>query len=919
MIGHKKDHYELIRSLGKGGMGEVFLAYDSLCERQVALKMIREQLLKFPSSTARFLREAKIAAQLSHPCIIPIYSISQDPKNIYYTMSYVEGETLKQILKNAREREKKGEPLDPMGSIPNLARIFLSVCQAIAYTHSKGILHRDLKPENIIVGTFGEVLILDWGLADFIDKPMDLSELPAAEETPSDLTHPGTIVGTLTYLAPERVLGEDASIQTDIYSLGGILYTLLTLHLPFHRTTLKEFKKWATKEELVDPQEMAPYRDIPKQLSDIAKKCLAKDKTKRYSSVSELILDLEHYIEGKPDWLLAASLNIRMKKDWEFQENILFAKHVALTRETEIMEWVSLMISREGFSGHTCLETELRLLAHSEGIGFLLSVPKASERKGLEEGYCLWIGSEREKGVTLFRSHVEVVHIDDLFLLNDVKYKIRIEKTDTHLRFSLDGTVKIDYATQIPMTGTHVGVLYRDDLFEIGPINIFLGAQNVMVNCLAVPDAFLASKNFSTALSEYRRIAHCFERRIEGREALFRAGISLLQQALATSFLEEKQELLNASLNEFSKLHTTPSAPLEYLGKSLVYQAEGDSEEEAKCLELALRKYPKHPLSSLLVEQITFRLHEASYKDRLATYHLALLSERFLPHLFSNPDHRRLIESLQRHLEPLPFIEDPPSSITLELAFFLAKPQTIIDLIERNRSNSLFVANGLYALLVLKQNSFVETHFSLLDHDPLRKKQIEIALMPVQHALESFFTLSTFTLSFIELRTLIYLLERAFDEGIAFFTLPFFEKLDGFSLSDAMRVDCDVRHLWALLYEGQIMQAGNLIKRYPLEWLQNEKSPFYSLFGCYLWMTEGEAIAMAYFEGTLSIPFPPTSLLLAHYLMGTIDLDGPWMSQAFFWEKLQLFRQLILFYRCTHNPTQAELTTKKLHSLKSSL
>jgi eukaryotic-like serine/threonine-protein kinase len=902
--------YELIKSLGKGGMGEVFLAYDTVCERPVALKLIREELLKFPAIRKRFLREAKIASQLSHPSIIPIYSISQDENKIYYTMAYVEGETLKQILKVTRVQEKKQEPLHPIGcSIPSLARIFLSVCQAIAYTHSKGILHRDIKPENIIVGNYGEVLLIDWGLADFINSSLEETSIDISMGR--DLTNPGKIVGTLTYLPPERALGEEASVSTDIYSLGAILYQLLTLQLPFKRTTLKEFKKQMAQEELVDPQEMAPYRDIPKPLADIAKKCLDPDKAKRYQTVSDLIDDLEHYIEGKPDWLLATELYIENKQHWEFQENVLFTKYIALTRETEIMEWVSLMVSKDAFPGHTCLETEICLKEKNRGIGFLLSVPEADERKGIEEGYCLWIGSEKEQGSKLFRSNVEVLSLPELFLLNDVKYKIRIEKTDTHLRFFLDEKLKINYISQIPMIGSHVGLLYRDDEFEITPLKIFLGAQNAMVNCLSVPDAFLSDKNFSAALREYRRIAHCFEGRMESREALFRAGITLLKQATVA----HSPSLFALALDEFSKLHATPGAPLEYLGKSLVYKAEADVEEEVKCLELSLRKYSKHPLISLIVEQIAFRLHEASHKDRLAAYHLALLTKRFLPQLFLNPDHQKLIDSLQKHFDPLFFIEDSSQSIVLELAFFLGKRKTIFELLEEKKEDTRFVANALLCLMELKTEKVEELLF-FLERDPLRKKQIEIALMPLEKAFEAFFTLSTFTLSFIEQRTLIFLFERALDEEKAFMILSCIEKLDAFSLSDAMRVDFDKYALWAFLYENQLMQAGNLLKRYPIEWLQNEKTFFYFLFGCYLWVTEGREIAMTYFEGTLILPFPPETTLLAHYLLGFIDLKQGWIKQAFFWEKRSLLRQLILFHRCcTQDLPQATHFSTQLHSL----
>src|ERR1700722_6005549 len=142
--------YTYLKAIGKGGMGEVVLAYDPVCDRQVAIKRIRPDLKKHHGLRNRFLREAKITAQLTHPGIIGIFSIHQDEDEIYYTMPYIEGETLRQILKNAHQKLRKAKVA---GSIAALLPIFKSICQTVSYAHSKGVLHRDLKPENILVGT----------------------------------------------------------------------------------------------------------------------------------------------------------------------------------------------------------------------------------------------------------------------------------------------------------------------------------------------------------------------------------------------------------------------------------------------------------------------------------------------------------------------------------------------------------------------------------------------------------------------------------------------------------------------------------------------------------------------------------------------------------------------------------------------
>ena len=241
-------------------MGEVFLAYDTTCGRRIALKRIRSDLVEHIQMHNRFMKEARITSQLTHPSIIPIYAIHGQDQQVYYTMPFVEGETLKQILRITRLQEKKGEKLHHIGgSIPALVRIFLSICQAIAYAHSKNVLHRDIKPENIIIGQYGEVLILDWGLAkmlhpDSTEQEFGEDSVDETRERPyHGLTNIGKVVGTVSYMAPERAIGSPANVQTDIYSLGVILYQILTLQQPFKRGTLKEFRETLHLEVLHDP------------------------------------------------------------------------------------------------------------------------------------------------------------------------------------------------------------------------------------------------------------------------------------------------------------------------------------------------------------------------------------------------------------------------------------------------------------------------------------------------------------------------------------------------------------------------------------------------------------------------------------------------------------------------------------------
>ncbi len=703
--------YAILQSLGKGGMGEVYLAKDPVCGRQVALKRIRPELRSNKTIQNRFLREAQVASALSHPSIVPILAIQTTPPDVYYTMPFVEGVTLRQILRS--NRDQGAHPT--VKSIPALARIFLQVCEAVAYTHSKGILHRDLKPENIIVGKYGEVMILDWGIADFIDHIGEEEPLPEKKIPGEDLTRPGKITGTLAYMAPERLTGKSSSVQTDLYALGVILYQMLTLHLPFQRKTIAAFRRQVHNEQLIDPIEMAPYRDIPHQLSAVCCRCLARSEENRYKNVEALINEIKNYVEGRPEWILSAELKPDRKEDWQFQENILLAKNIAITRSLDVTEWAELMVSKSGFANNMRLEAEVRLSEQGHGLGFLLSIPE--ERHSLEEGYCLWIGHAACK---LFRNNVQL--LEAKILQPKIWHSIAIEKIDDHVKFFVDGKLKLHFASHLPLAGNHVGLLHKDGDFELKNLKVYDASHNAMIGCLAVPNAFLSHKLYDTALQEYRRIGQSFPGRMEGREALFRAGLTIIEKAKA----EENDQLYHSALKEFEKLYRTPGAPLEYLGKSLVYQALSDTEEEAKCLELALRKFPNHPLLPMLKEHIVYRMHESSLNNREAAYRIILLAIRHIPDLLENPDTSHLIDSLEENLEPLPFIEkcdDRLNSISILLAFWLAKVPILVEIAQSLRENPVLFNNALVCLQELEASDALE---KFLPNKPRKKKTLVV-------------------------------------------------------------------------------------------------------------------------------------------------------------------------------------------------
>ncbi len=927
--------YKILRSLGKGGMGEVFLAYDPICEREVAIKCIKTELKNKKSIQNRFLREAKIASQLTHPSIIPIYSIHQDPDNIYYIMSYVEGETLRQVLRATKEQEKKGLPLHPIGkSIPALVRIFLDVCEAIAYTHSKRILHRDLKPENIIIGKYGEVMILDWGIAESMDALTPSSEEINPHGT-VEMTRPGKVAGTIAYMAPERAIGKPSSILTDIYALGVILYQMLTLELPFHRGNLQAFRKIMKNEKLPDPFEIAPYREIPQGLVQIVQKCLEVSEEKRYQTVQALIEDITNIIEGKPEWVYMAELSIKNKKDWEFQENILFARHTAITRKIDTSEWVNLMVSKETFSENIRLSAEISIQKEGQGIGFLFNIPESAKRKSVEEGYCLWIGFQEFPICQLFRSNVLIMEAPALHSLSLNKWHIlTIEKVNDHIRCYLGGELILSYSSHLPLAGTHVGLLLKDDAVSLRKFQIFMGSHNALVNCLAVPDAFFAHKDYDIALQEYRQIGKCFPGRAEGREALFRAGLTLLEKAKTEKGKKEKAALFDLAHKEFENLHGTPGAPLEYMGKSMVFEALQDHQEEAKYLEFALRKFPKHPLLPILEEHIIYRMHESSHQNRDTAYRMILLAIRYFPRTIKSKDTSNLINSLEKHWEHLPFLElSPPAAYTnhaarlaLILAFWINRKETLMEIVKaltkHEPCDEISLENALFCLLELGYFKELKEMILYLKTKPTARKGLDLlslALLspykPASLSLKNFFSLIPSKFSRRETRVLLYILKKALLKKETASIEAFWKKRKEYTFEKADLPYLDSLLLWHLLKEERIKEASTLLSSYSKDILEQEESPLFFPYGAYLYLSENPEKAMIHFSHVLEIPFPPTTSLPAHFLIGRIDEKKGWIKEAFLWEKKELYRQLALFFLTIGDDAQYKQFEKKASSL----
>ncbi len=290
--------------VGKGGSGIVESCIDPALGRRVAVKMLQPQFRDDSRHRRRFVREARIMAQIEHPNVMPVHELGECGEgNYYYTMKYLKGTSLHQVLDRLRQDSPGADSEFP---IARLIDIFEHVCQAVAFAHSRGVIHRDLKPENVMIGSFGEVLVVDWGLAKVFNDTDD-DEAARAEDQDTlysqlleNITLDGAIAGTPTYMAPEQAAGQISNLdeRTDIYSLGAILYEILTLKRTVTGTTVREVMEQVMKAEIPHPLSFPRQSKIPRELAAICMKALRKNPSERYQSVEAMLSDLYAYQRG---------------------------------------------------------------------------------------------------------------------------------------------------------------------------------------------------------------------------------------------------------------------------------------------------------------------------------------------------------------------------------------------------------------------------------------------------------------------------------------------------------------------------------------------------------------------------------------------------------------------------------------------
>jgi serine/threonine protein kinase/tetratricopeptide (TPR) repeat protein len=559
------DGHEIISLLGYGGMGAVYLAYEPLMDRVVALKLLTLDPGTDGRSagTERFLSEAVLTARLGHAGVIPIHRTGFDSSHgYYYTMRYVAGQTLLDILKQLAARDVK---TCETFSINRLLGSFVKICEAIGSAHRMGIVHRDIKPANIMVAEFGEVLVLDWGLAKEIgqgitseswhldpdaseklaacrrkrttttqlflrrsEKPSGISYLkqlqasrPSSERTP--ITRSCQILGTPGYLSPEQAEGStEVTPASDVYSLGVLLYELLTLHLPIESIDSSEVLTKTALGNIVPIKQRSAALRLPDALCDIAMRAIALKPEERYRNAQEMAEDVSLYLEGKGAWKTMTSVAFEtqeMPRSWS-----VAAGKPDLSGDGMVLSPGARACCDAKSLGDFRFECDLWAEGNARAWVFAIGI---SELHGssAEVRHQFRIGMDGRPFVELMRSGKRVQRRFDVRLLSAQKLHITIEKEQDRLRLFIEGRKYLDYREAFPHNGGAVEISAESGRIHVTSAKLESRGAPLNLSFMVLPDRLYRAGKFAEARELYRQLASSHSDREEGLMAAYKAGL----------------------------------------------------------------------------------------------------------------------------------------------------------------------------------------------------------------------------------------------------------------------------------------------------------------------------------------------------------------------------------------------------------
>jgi len=346
----ERSRYSITRLHAEGGLGRVYVARDNDLGRDVALKEIKPEQAQHPEAWRRFLKEAQVTGQLEHPNIVPVYELGrrQEDQQPFYCMRLVRGQTLRAAIAAYHERAQTGKS-DAL-ELRRLLGAFVNVCQAVGYAHARGVVHRDLKPDNVVLGGFGEVVLLDWGLARLVDEAAAAGSLPAMQidtQVPGDATQAGVPMGTPAYMAPEQAEGRLDLIdaRTDIYGLGAMLFEILTGHPPHEGPGTAQVLQGIVSGDT--PRARAAGLRVPAALDAVCARAMAKARARRYARAPDLAEDVQRYLADEPVSVYAEPWPVRAGRWMRKHQALVGSATAGLVLALVFVATLALLIQRQ--------------------------------------------------------------------------------------------------------------------------------------------------------------------------------------------------------------------------------------------------------------------------------------------------------------------------------------------------------------------------------------------------------------------------------------------------------------------------------------------------------------------------------------------------------------------------------------------
>src|SRR5262245_37034836 len=628
----KLGDYELLEEVGRGGQGVVFRARQRSLNRTVALKVISLGQWTSQAHLKRFRREAEAAASLDHPGVVPIYEVGERDGSCYFSMKFVEGGQLDEVVKHA-----------PM-SVRQAAELVAKVARTVHYAHEHGILHRDIKPGNILLDKKGEPHLTDFGLARLL-------------ETESTVTRTLEVLGTPSYMAPEQAAGNNARLTsaTDVYGLGAVLYQLLTGHAPFAGGTTYETIKLLLDSEPRPPRQLNPK--INRELSTICLKCLEKDPKRRYSSALGLAEDLEHWskhepIQAKPSgpftharkWvrrkpvivaLIASLLALAAAIGWNVWESGLITR--TPEKSIAVLPFENLSSEKENayfaYGVHDEILTDLARIADLKVIGrtsvmpYKSGVPRNLREIGRQLGVANLVEGTVRRAGNRVRVNAQLVDARSDRQLWAQTYERELADV---FAIQSDIAKAIADELQAKLSPNEVSAIERPPTSDIAAFNLYAHARNILAIRNARKDLLEATDLLNQAVTQdpsffqaYCQLAHTHDRiyflgydhtpaRLAMAEAAIESAFRLHQNA-GEAHLARAQNLYRGHLEYDAALaeldvaaKTLPNDSAVFELKGYIQRRQGKQEEAVRSLERAIELDPRNTFT---LQQIGLSYH----------------------------------------------------------------------------------------------------------------------------------------------------------------------------------------------------------------------------------------------------------------------------------------------------------------------